>query len=405
MFIKTLNRFRALRPSIRALVLIMWFYDFGWKTITLFFGIFLFQTFGTIEPAVWYFFTTFSAACVGFCGIGFLFSRLGWNIKRLFFVAVTCLSLGFVFLFGEQTLKNALYFSAVYGFGIGTFWVAMHSFELAEIQDQERDFYSSMLRAGSGVLGILSPALATLSFFISREVLHLGTYTLLFIFVPISFALGFLFLRRIPDYRPKPMRFGDVKHFFGKAKHWLGIGYTAFGSAGHAFRNILIPLVAVYLLGNETNVGAFETVMKIIAVLFVIWLSHHRHSGNRVKLFGWCAIVLVAIRFLLGVSFSVWAFVIFSLGFIFIEPHMTVSSHTLDLAMVESLKRKSAEFFPALILRDFVIWFFRSVASSLILLVVFTIQDIEFSLRVLVTISAIWPIGRYFMIRRFFNRA
>lgn len=403
MFTKTIYRFRSLRPSVRSLVWLMWFYDFGWKTVTLFFGIFLFQNFGTIESAVWYFLTTFSTACLGFCGVGFLWSRLSWNIKFLFFIAVTCLSTGFIFLFGENSLANALYFSAVYGFGIGTFWVAMHSFELAEIHDNERDFYSSMVRAGSGVLGILSPALATVSFFLSREVFHIGTYTLLFIFIPISFALGFPFLRKVSDYRPRPMLFKDVKHFFGKAKHWLGISYIAFGSAGHTFRSILIPLVAVYLLGNETNVGVFETVMRVVSVIFVIWLSHHRHSGNRVRLFGWCVIVLAAIRFLLGLSFTIWAFVIFSLAFIFIEPHMMVSSHTLDLAMVENMKRKSAEFFPALILRDFVIWLVRSIASALILFVVFLVQDVELSLRVLVTISVIWPIGRYFMIRRFFD--
>ena len=405
MFTRTWNRFRALRPSVRALVGLMWLYDFGWKTIVLFFGIFLFQNFGTIESATWYFLVTFSFACIGFCGLGTLWARLRWNIKWLFFIGLGCLTFSFIFLFlGERTLTQALYFGGMNGFGVGTFWVSMHSFELFEIQDKERDFYSSMLRAGSGVLGILSPALAALSFFVSREVLGWGTYTLLFLFIPLSFALTFPFLRNVSNYRPKPIKLTDIKHFFGKSHHWEGIAYIGFGSAGHAFRSIVIPLVAVYLLGSEINVGIFETLIKIASVVFVVWLSHHRHKGNRIKIFGWCTVVLAVIRLLLGVSFDILAFIIFSLGFVFIEPHMNVSAHTLDLALVENLKRKQADFFPALVIRDFTIWFFRSVASILILLIVFVLQDIETSLRVLVLISILWPVGRFFMVKKFFRR-
>ena len=220
MITKTLSRFRSLRPSVRSLVGLMWVYNFGEQLISIFLTIFIFQTFGTVEAVVWYFLIHSSLAPFSFIVLGFLWGKLKWNVRHLFTIYLVGTIGSFAFLYGDVSFTSAMIFSAFYGFFRGPFWVGMHSFELSQIHNNERDFYSSMNQTGATILGILAPALATGSFFLSKEIFGGNTFALLFLIIPIGFLFSLPFLKNLADYYPRPIRWKDITHFFREKKNF-----------------------------------------------------------------------------------------------------------------------------------------------------------------------------------------
>lgn len=378
-------------------------HDFGNQLITIFFAIFIYQTFGTIESAVWYFIVTYSAAPLSFIGLGFLWGRMRWNVKWLFLVYLTIIVGSFAFLYGEQNFTNALIFSAVYGFGRGSFWVGMHSFELSEVHNNERDFYSSMNKAGTIVLEILAPALATGSFMLSKQIFDGKAFVLLFILIPLSFLFSIPFLKNLANYRPKPILWQDIVHFFKDQKSKWARFYFANDAAERSFSHIAIPLAAVFLLGNETNVGIFETVLKIISALFIVWLAHMRHAGNRIKLLGIASASIALGAALLTGFFELWALVLFSLINIVAGPVYGVSGHTITLNTVESINHKKSDFFPPLILRSAVLWSTRIVVAGVMFLIAKSFLEAETVLRVFILFLVVLPLSLWFFAKKFFR--
>ncbi len=378
----TLHHFQELRPAVKAMLYLHWIYSMVGSLTGTFVQIFLYQQFGSLTFNTLGLMLYFIGCALGFSLFGALIAHYGGNMKWGYVAAFAFLCLSFLFLFGDVGRRDALLFLFANGVGLGLYWVTLHTFELTETKNEERDYYSSVLSTGDQIISLAAPALAVLLFFLSHNVFGLGTFTLLFVFAPLLYLSGLPLFRRVRDYHPRPITRADVRHFFYDRKNRHAQVYLFAGSANFAFSQMVLPIVAITFLGSETKVGVFNALFAVISAFALMWFSGHRHSGNRLRFLLLTSLASMAITLLLAAYFELTTFLIFSLLAVVVKPLQRVSAHVIDLETMERLGRKESDFFPTMILRDAVFGVWRVLALALLFVILSYVSTPEVGVRI-----------------------
>ena len=388
MIAKTYGHFKELRSPVRAMVYLHWIYSFVGALTGVFVQIYLYQRFGSVFFNVIAQAILFAGIALGFSGVGALVGVMRANLKWGYVWAFVLLALSFALLYGDVTKNDALLFMALNGFALGIYWLALHTFELTETKNEERAQYSSFLSAGDQVIDLVAPALATLSFFVSRDVFHMGTYTLLFLIAPLTYLAGIPFFRHLRTYRPSPLDLHDVRHFFTDKRNRASQWYFFAGSANYAFAKIGISLAAIILLGTETKVGIFNSVFAVISVAALLFFASKRHYDNRLRFLLITSAVSALFTILPAFSFTLPVYMLYSLGMVVLRPLQRVSAHVVDLETMETLGRKERDFYPTMVLRDLALGFWRIVSLGIFALFISFIGEGEHAVRMIFVILA-----------------
>jgi len=388
--------FKALRPPVKAMVYLHWTYSFVGALTSMFVQIFLYERFGSVTFNIVGMMLYFIGCTVGFSLIGAIASWYRLNMKWGYAYSFVALFMSFLLLAGEVTKFDALMFMLANGFGIGLYWVTLHTFELTETENHERDYYSSVLSAGDQLIALFAPAIATLLFFISATVLHWGSFALLFIIAPLVYLSGLPFFRHIRTYRPSPIDRDDLKHFLHDRRNRHAQLYLFSGSATHALSKVSLPIAAIIFLGSEVHVGIFNTIFAVISVVALVVLSKQRHSGNRLNFLFVTSILFASITFFLAVRFDLLAFIIFSLLSVIVKPLQRVSEHVIDLETMETLGLKGRDFFATMILRDVALGFWRVLVLAFFALTIFLVGEGAAAVRFGFVLYAVATLLTYF---------
>ncbi|MES2135307.1 MAG: MFS transporter [Patescibacteria group bacterium] len=367
MFQKTLARFKGLRPPVRSLVFLFWIFTFTGSVTGIFTQIFLYERFTSVFFNVVASMLFNTGTMVGFCVFGYLASRWRRNIKQGFAASFVVMTLGFIVLISGTSMIAACIAMTFLGIGNGLFWLTVHTFELSQTKDEERDFYSSLLSAGSQVFSFLGPALATLLIWISGMVFHIGNLTLLFIITPVFYLLGFFCFSALADYRPAPIRLADLWHFLSNRKNQIAQIYLSGGAFHDILQNIVPSLVVLFILGSALNVGIFSTLLGLFSAVCVLMVAHHRTSENRLLIFGIMTLIMVLTTVWFGAVFTFIALVVYTIIESIVAPLLRVSIHVTDLKTMESMGRENSDFYATMILRDLSLWFWRMLIGVIFL--------------------------------------
>lgn len=359
MFAKTLARFKELRTSVRSLVYLFWIFTFTGNVTGVFTQIFLYEKFTSVSFNVIASMVFNTGTMIGFCVFGYLASRWRQNVKHGFAASFLLMAFGFLVLIAGHTTSAALVAMFLLGIGNGLFWLTVHTFELSQTRDEERDFYSSLLSAGGQVFSFLGPAIATLFIWISGTLFNIGNLTLLFIITPAFYLLGFFCFSGLADYRPKPMRLKDVQHFFLDRKNRIAQVYLSGGAFHDILQNIVPSLVVLYILGSAFNVGIFNTLLGLFSAVCVLMVAHHRTHDNRLVFLTVTSLIMIFATVSLGIVFTFAALVIYTIIESIVAPLLRVSLHVTDLKTMESIGPEDSDFYATMILRDASLWFWR----------------------------------------------
>lgn len=95
--------------------------------------------------------------------------------------------------------------------------------------------------------------------------------------------------------------------------------------------------------------------------------------------------ILISINYIIfAFNFNIYGYFIFTLIWIILWPLYRVSEHVYDLKIMDSIKLKWSDFFPAMILREVLLWIWRIAVILLILYItIYSKQNLE-------TILIIW---------------
>lgn len=379
---KTIHNFKELRPAVRAMVYLHWTYGFVGALTSVFVQIFLYQKFQSISFNIFGLMIYFIGCALGFSLVGAIVAHYRANMKWGYLGAFFMLCVSFLFLYGDISHMRALVFMFLNGFGLGLYWVTLHTFELTETKNEERDYYSSVLSAGDQVIELVAPATAALLFYLSGDVLGWGTYTLLFLVAPMIYISGIPLFRDIRNYHPLPLDRADAKHFVKDKKNRLAQVYLFAGSANFAFSRVVLPIAAIMFLGTEKNVGLFNALFAIISAVVLIALSKHRHAKNRLGFLFYTSLASVLVTLFFALRFDLAAFVVYTLLSVVIKPLQRVSAHVIDLETMETLAREGRDFFPTMIFRDAIFGVWRVLALAALGFLLLMVTDVDTSVRI-----------------------
>lgn len=364
----TLERFRAMRPSARALIFVFWIYALASSLVSVFTQIFLYQKFTSLFLNVVATMVSHTGIMIGFCVPGYLAALWRLNIKGGFLTSFILMGASIYYLLHISTISQAYLAMFFWGVGFGVFYLCVNTFELTETKDAERDFYSSVLNAGNQIISFAGPAIAVFLIWLSSSVLHSGTYTLLFTVVPFIYLLGFFFFGSIRDYRPLPIQWADVRHYITDRRNQAAQIYTL-GTGFQQIIGVTIPPIAIlFILGTTLNVGIYNTLFAIFSALCILVVAQYRTPSNRLQIYGITTLGFALAIVWFGYAFTFTALIIYTIVEGILSPLMNVSSHVIDLNSME-IGRDESDFYATMILRDFFLWVWRC-AGGIVLLVV-----------------------------------
>jgi hypothetical protein len=359
-------QFRSMRRQLQALVFLFWVYSFVNRAVATFSQIYIYQMFNSVQLNIIASMASFTGIMIGFCVYGWIAAQARLNIKHGFVLSFVFTALGLVLLPLARDVPEACAAVTVRGVGMGFFWLTIHTYELMESRDHERDIYSTFLSAGDQVLMLLAPACATLLIWLSHR-MGLGDYTLLFLATPPVFLLGLPYLRALRDYRPEPIAGHDLVHFVADRRNQAAQVYLMGGAASHILLNTLVPLAAITLLGTALNVGGFNIFFALAGAGAALMIGSRRKPENRLRILGLSSLVLVGLNVMLGLSLTLATLIAYTIGVSVMQPVMRVSQHVIDLQTMDGMGHQESGFYPAMILRDVALWVWRMAAAGLLL--------------------------------------
>jgi YQGE family putative transporter len=342
--------------------------------VGLFLNVFVFEVTQSLMSLVIYNLVFFFFVALGFSGWGYAAAQLQVSMKYNYLRAFTIYILSFLTLiFLPHDFAYLLIFATFNGLGLGMFWVGVHTYEMLTTSNENRDFYSSMVSLGTQIFAVLSPLVATLSFYLSEHVFHLETFEILFWILPFVYLLSFPFLFKLPEYTPKKIPHSEWKRLIFDKNLRSVRRYITVGGLPWGFRSVLVPALSLLSLQSVLKIGLLQTSVGVISILTLLVLSHKRHEGNRVEILFYASMgMALAFGLLFFWESSPWFFVLFSLLLTILHPVYRVSEHVLDLTAMERLTGEHS-FYPGLVYRDALIWVGRSLAIGLLaILLLFT---------------------------------
>jgi hypothetical protein len=359
-------QFWSMRHRLRSLVLLFWVYSFVSRAVGAFSQIYIYKMFDSVQLNIVAAMANFTGIMIGFCVYGVIAAQYRLNAKHGFLLSFLFTALGLILLALASDVQQACGAVTVRGIGAGLFWLTIHTYELMESRDHERDIYSTFLSAGDQILTLASPAFATLLLWLSHK-LGLGEFTLLFLVTPPIFLLGLPSLDALKDYRPEPIARHDLVHFVADRRNQAAQVYLLGGAASHILSNALIPLASITVLGSALNVGGFNTVFALAGALVLLAVGSRRRPENRLAILGLSSIALIALNLMLGLSLTLVTLIAYTIGTSIMQPVMRVSQHVIDLKTMDGMAHGASDFYPAMILRDVALWVWRMAAAALLL--------------------------------------
>ncbi len=360
-----LKQFTELRRPVRSLILLYYIYGFTGTLTGIFVQIKVYKMFPDLITNIVGAMFSFTGVMVGFCIFGYIVSHFRLDAKQGFYYSFLSFALGLVIISMVTTIPMAYLGLFVHGLGSGFFWLTVHTYELTETLDHERDFYSSVVEGGRQLIAIIAPLVASALIWVSLYVFHFSSFTILFIVAPCFYLLGLFSFKGIKEYRPERIEVADISHFLFDKKNRIGQIYFAGGGAQHILQGTLLPVVLFFILGTELRVGVYSIFAGIVSVVLIIILGHYRNRGNRMLLFGISALGIAFITTLLGYTLTFNMLVAFTIVSAVLVPIREISDHVVSLSTMENIGRAKRDFYATMILRDFSFWFWRMTAGLL----------------------------------------
>lgn len=360
MIARTWSKLKELSPEVKNMLGSYYVYELAEQIMVVFMGIFVYTETKSLFFLAVYFFIYFTAILIGFSGWGLVMVRFALNMKWNHLHAFAIYILAFIwFWFFRTEPWHLLVFGSLNGLALGMFWLGHHSFEMLHTKDKSRDFYSSILGAGTHVTAIVGPLIATASFFLS-ELWFGDPLTLIFFLLPTVFLLAVPFLWNLPNFVPKKIS-SKQWEFIRKDELVREASRFAFAeSIGWGAWEIMAPLIMVTALETYINVGLFDTLLGVLAIVIVMVQGHLQNHGNRKRIFHVCAALMVL--YYLGLFFwtlSPWVYILLGLFWVPIEAIYGTVFHVVSLKNIDQMRGEQGRFFAGLLYREWIIYLGR----------------------------------------------
>lgn len=348
------------------MVYLSWIYLFGMYIVSIFLNIYVYKLNGSVVENIFYNIFYYTATALWFAGLWYVMSLLRKDVKSLYYLSYMMFVLAFIWiLVMKDTIIWAYVFACLYALWNGTFWCALHTQELKNIKDEDRAFYSSSMMLWKNVITIFAPLFAVACFFLWDYTSTSG-YTYMFAMLPVSYCLSILFIHKIWSYFPKKIRSIDIANFFNIKKYKYWHLYFFVNWLQQWCFLLLVAFSQIFLFKNEITIWLYEAWFSLLGILVLIYAWLKSKSENNL-LFLLLIIWWIGVNMLLlSLNFSVTWLILFSIIGLILQPLFSVINHVYSLRLMDSIKHWKSDFYPAMILREVVLWWWRVSAFALL---------------------------------------
>ncbi len=384
-----LHNFNKLPDSNKSMVYLMWIYEI-WAIITnTFVNIYVFKLYNLLENIVTYNIIFLNGTFIWFSFLGFLMSKYKKDIKNMYYISYILFVLSFILLFFfNSTLFWVYLFWIIFWLWNWAFWCAVHTQELKNILNKNRDFYSSSISAGSNIVSVLVPLFVAILFYISW-IYKFDGYLILFLILPIIYLISFVFIKNIDSYTPGKVFKKDIKNFFDLWKYKFWHFYFFVGWIRLWLLTSVLAVISIILLKTEENIWLFQAILTLISTFVVMHLSHRREEENRLKYYFRVSLSMTLLYIFFWLFFWLTSYIIFSFILLFTKPISRVSEHVFDLSMMDNIKTSESDFYPAMLFREVILWTWR-MSWLLILLLMYYFSWLELNNILKIGLILIW---------------
>lgn len=149
---------------------------------------------------------------------------------------------------------------------------------------------------------------------------------------------------------------------------------------------------------TEFNIWLFQALLTFISTFLIIHLSLKRSKTNRVKYFFYFSFFILLNYILFWLNFTTIWYIIFSFIWLFLNPIYRVSEHVYDLALMDNIKTNDSDFYPAMVLREIILYAWRLLSIILIFLLLKYWLNTEETLKISLIICWFIFLIKYFSI-------
>ncbi len=279
--------------------------------------------------------------------------------KKYYYISYILFIISFIVLFILKWYLFWVYiFSFLYALWFWAFRNAVHTQELKNIEDKNRDFYSSSITAWKNLIDIFIPLLVAFIFFLSW-IFYFDWYVILFFILPLIYIFSFVFINNIESYIPNRITKRNFINFFNFKKYKYWHLYFLIWWFNSGFSSVIPIVVSIYLLKNEVNIWLFQWLLSLISTFLIVHFSFKRNWKNRLKYFSIFSFLIFINFIIISFNFNLTYFIIFSLIWLFLLPLFRVSEHIYDLSLMDNIKTENSDFYPAMIMREIFLWVWR----------------------------------------------
>lgn len=395
------KNFNKLPLSNKSMVYLMWIYS-AWSIITWFFiNIYVFKLHNSFNEILIYNMISFTSIFIGFTIIWWIMSIIQRDIKNMYYLSYILFIISFIFIFiFKWTLFWVYLFWILYGIWTWVFWNAVHTQELKNIENKNRDFYSSSITAWNNLISIVNPLLIALIFYLAN-IFNFDWYYILFSILPLIYLTSFFFIKNINSYVPKKVKKQDFKNFFTLKRYKYGHLYFLIWWLIIWLSVAIIPIINLVILKNEINIGLYQWALTIISTFWIVHFSLKRKELNRFKYFSIFWLLLAINTLLFWFYFNFTYFIIYSIIWLLVTPLYRVSEHVYDLHLMDSIKVENSDFYPAMLMREVILWIWRIFALLGLFFInktsIFSVNDLLKSGLFFLGISCILIIGSIYL--------
>lgn len=368
MFQKFLANFRQLPSSNISMVYLTWIYHFGAIITNIFSSIYVYTVHESLITVVVYHIVSFIFIFIGFTWLWVLATIYSWNTKNFFTGAFFLYIFALInILFFWETFLWIFLYGALNGIWIWMYWNAIHTQELANVIDSDRDFYSSSVSFWKNIFSVFSPFLAAI-FFSLWVFFNIDGYKLLFSFLLLIYLYALLFIKKIDNYVPQKISRDDITNFcnFRIYKFWNMFFF--FDWAQNALITAILPIIMIILLHSEINIWIYNSILWIISVYFIGYFSLKRSRSSRFYYFSLFWLLMSVTYLIFWVVFDLYGFIVFSFLNILFYPLLHISQHVYALRLMDSVKTQKNDFYPAMLFRETILFFWRILSLWVLLL-------------------------------------
>ncbi|MDD5212944.1 MAG: hypothetical protein PHG82_00745 [Candidatus Gracilibacteria bacterium] len=399
-----LQKFKNIDQNHKSLIFLNWIYTIGSIISGVFTTFYVYKLFGnSIEILLYFLIFYFIIVFIGFSGIGAIFAIYKKDIKNLYYLSYLLFFLSFISIFlSNFSIYFIFFYYLFYGLGNGAFRCAVHTQELAHIEDAGRDKYSSIISSGDNLIKFRVPLFISALFAISLYFKFNG-YIILFLIMPVLYIFSFSFVNDIKSYIPKSkISKNDIKNFFSKKYFYI---HSYFFSVGFYQGVNTGGIITILFFKNEIDIGLFQGIMSILSTLIVLFLIKKRKVDKRLTIYFYASLFSVLNILLFFFNLSLIGFIVFSLIGLLIGPIYRVSEHVYDLRSMDFIKHGTSDFFPAMILREVFLIAGRILPVLFIILIMhFYNLSKESLIHIILTIIALGQLGAFLFVYMFDNK-